>query len=60
MLWFGGIIPENQKIAVIDGKVYTRRPSDVLPWVRIDGLDERSINVLSTIAKLQQAGANIS
>ena len=54
------MIPENQKLAVIDGKVYTRNSSKVLPWIRIDGLDDRSVNVLSTIAKLQQAGANIS
>ena len=52
-------IPENQKLAVIDDKVYTRTSSKVLPWIRIDGVDDRSVSVLSTIAKLQRAGANI-
>lgn len=51
---------ENQTIAVVGDEVYIRTENDTLPWAHVKGLDKRSINVLSTIAKLQRAGANIS
>ena len=49
--------PDTQSIAVEDGDVYVRTSNGVYDWVRIEGLDKRTKNVLSTIAKIQTATA---
>lgn len=49
--------PDTQSIAVEDGKVYVRSSSGPYSWWKIDGLDGRTKNVLSTIAKIQTATA---
>lgn len=49
--------PDTQSIAVEDGKVYVRSSSGPYAWWKIDGLDGRTKNVLSTIAKIQTATA---
>lgn len=53
------VLPSNQTIANIDGKIYVRADS-MTGWVSVDGLDKRSKSVLSTIAKLQRAGATVA
>lgn len=53
------VLPSNQTIANIDDKIYVRTDG-LTGWVSVGGLNKRSINVLSTIAKLQRAGATVA
>lgn len=50
--------PENQTIVVEDGDIYVKRSqNNSVVWLKIYGLDGRTKNVLSTIAKIQMATA---
>lgn len=53
------VLPSNQTIANIDDKIYVRA-NNMTGWVSVGGLDKRSKSVLSTIAKLQRAGATVA